>query len=128
MRSWLVAAAVLVPLAGCGGPRPILAGGRPVGYWVRALRDPDAGLRVKAVFKLGNVGPADPAAYPAVAAALDDADARVRGAAVQAVLKFGDQAREAVPALERLARQDPDPRVRAYATKALSNLRVGTSF
>jgi HEAT repeat protein len=107
---------------GCGRAQPTLAGGKPVSYWVEAVKSSDAKLRKEAVFKLGNVGPTDPTAFPAVASALDDQDAKVRCEAILAVLKFGAQAREVVPVLTRL-RQDPNSQVRDYAAKALDKLQ-----
>jgi vesicle coat complex subunit len=112
---------VLAVLAGGCGHAPTLAGGKPVSYWVEALQGPDPKLRQTAVFKLGNVGPADPAALPAVQGALKDRDARVRCAAVVALMKFGPVSREAVPALNEL-RHDRDAQVRAYAAAALGKL------
>ena len=108
---------------GCGKARPTLAGGKPVGYWVEALRDPDARVRKRAVAKLGNVGPGDPAVLPALLGALKDRDPGVRREAVLAVLKCGPAAGEAVPVLAELERTDPDPEVRARAARALERLR-----
>jgi HEAT repeat protein len=114
---------IAVLATGCGQPaQPISAGGKPVSFWVEALKDPDAKLRKKAVAKLGNVGQADPAALPAVLDALKDPDARVRTEAVQAVLKFGSGAKKAVPALTEL-QQDPDPQVRSSAVAVLGKVR-----
>jgi HEAT repeat protein len=111
-------------VAGCGKPpAPTLAGGKPVAHWVEAARGPDPRARKEAVFKLGNVGPADPTAFPAVTGALRDANPIVRREAILALLKFGPQAREAVPTLEELVHRDPDDRVRTSAAKALARLR-----
>jgi len=113
-----------VLLSGCGKAEPMLAGGKPVSYWVQALKDPDVKLRKKAAFKLGNVGPADAAAMPALVAALKDVDPRVRSEAVLALVKFGPDAREAVPALMEVQQRDRDALVRAQAGKALEKLRA----
>jgi HEAT repeat protein len=121
MKRLLAMMVVAASLSGCGQKPPPLAGGKPVSYWVEALRNPDPGLRKTAVFKLGNVGPADPAALPAVLAALKDRDALVRREAVLALVKFGPAAREAVPGLGELLR-DQDARVRLCAAKALEKL------
>jgi HEAT repeat protein len=110
--------------AGCGEARPTLAGGKPVSHWTGAIRDPDARVRRQAAAKLGNVGPADPAALPALTGALKDADAGVRREAILALVKCGPAAREAVPALEQLRQHDRDPQVRAYAARALEKLRA----
>jgi HEAT repeat protein len=109
--------------SGCGKAQPTLAGGKPVSYWVKVLRGPDAKLRKKAAFKLGNVGPTDATVLPALVRALKDADAGVRCEAILAVLKCGDEAKEAVPALTEVQRQDRDAKVRAYAAKALEKLQ-----
>jgi|SRR5262249_29666632 len=122
MKRVLPGVVLAVLLCGCGQQQPTLAGGKPVAYWVEAVKGPDARLRKTAVFKLGNVGPADPAVYPTVVAALQDRDPAVRCAAVVAVLKFGDQAQEAEPTLAEMAKRDHDAKVREYATKALARL------
>jgi HEAT repeat protein len=118
-------AVVAVWLSGCGRAEPTVAGGRPVSFWIEALQSPDAKLRQKAVFKLGNVGPADAAAYPALVSALNDAHADVRCEAIVALLKFGSTARDSIPVLIELQRQDRDARVRSHAARALEKLRGG---
>ncbi len=110
-------------LSGCGRAKPTLAGGKPVSYWVEALRGPDAQVRKKAVAKLGNVGRANPAAFPAVRGALTDPDPAVRLEAIRAVVKFGRDAAEAVPALTELSQRDADERVRTDAQRALEKVR-----
>jgi HEAT repeat protein len=119
--------AVLLAFAlGCGKSPPTLAGGKPVSHWVEVLHSsPDAGQRKEAAFKLGNVGPTDPTALPAVAAALKDRDPAVRREAIAALVKFGTAAQECVPALSELRDHDTDPKVRAYAAKALETLQRG---
>jgi HEAT repeat protein len=122
----LIGGAVLlaVAAAGCGGARPTMAGGKPVSHWTEALRDPNARVRKEAAARLGNVGPADPSALPALTGALRDADAAVRREAILALVKCGPAAREAVPALEELRQRDRDPQVRAHAGRALEALRA----
>jgi HEAT repeat protein len=122
MRLFVVAF-LLVLACGCGRKQPLLAGGKPVGYWVEALHDPDPGLRQKAASKLGNVGPADAAVLPALIEALRDADPHVRCEAILALVKFGSGAKAAIPALAEVERQDTDDRVRTYAAKALQRLQ-----
>jgi HEAT repeat protein len=112
-------------VAGCGGPIPTVVHGKPVDYWVKALHDPAARSRKRAVEALGNAGAADPAVVPALAGALRDRDAAVRGAAALCLLRIGPEAREAVPALEEAARTDRDRRVRTYAARALEKIRPG---
>jgi HEAT repeat protein len=124
MRRAVLTAAAAAFLAGCGPAAPTLSGGKPVSFWVNALSDPDPKTRKKAVDELGNVGAADPAAFPAVLSALkDDPDPSVRRDAIQAVIKFGPKAQEAVPALEDRKENDPDSLTRDYAARALDALQ-----
>jgi hypothetical protein len=121
-----VACLLLAPLAaGCGEVQSTLVGGKPITYWLQALHESNAKKRKEAVYKLGNVGSADPAAWPAVLAALQDTDATVRCEAILGILKFGAASQEAVPQLERLRRQDSSPRVRDYARQALERIDQG---
>src|SRR5207302_5505445 len=102
-----------VLLSGCGTAKPT----RPVGHWVQALQDPDPRMRKQAAFNLGNIGPADPTVFPALLGAFEDRDAKVRCEAIVALLKFGSDAKEAIPALTNIQRQDRDAKVRSYAAK-----------
>jgi len=105
--------------AGCGQPQGSLQShGKPVAHWLEELKKPDAKARKKAVTALAHVGKADPAALPAVIAAVKDADPSVRDAAVLALLNPGPAARDAVPALTE-AKEDPDATVRTHAARAL---------
>jgi HEAT repeat protein len=115
---------VLVLAAGCGGRAPLQSHGRPVGYWVEELRQPDARLRKKAVQALGHAAGADGQALTALIGALRDRDAAVRAETVLALLNLGPAAREAIPALEE-AQKDRDARVRTYCGKALEKIRGG---
>jgi HEAT repeat protein len=92
---------------------------------VEALRGPDPRARKQAALKLGNVGEADPAAFPALRDALRDPDPRVRCEVILALLKCGAQAREVVPSLEQVRRDDRDPQVRSHAARALEALAAG---
>lgn len=125
MRCLLVAA-LLVLLAGCSRQTPpTLAGGKPVSHWVEVLQSsPDAKVRKEAAFKLGNVGPTDPTAFPALVGALKDRDSVVRCEAILSLLKFGTAAQEVVPTLTELREKDHDPKVRNYAAKALEKLQA----
>jgi HEAT repeat protein len=111
----------LLVLIGCGPTPTTLSGGKSVSHWIAELQAPGAKQRQTAVFKLGNVGSADPAAFPAVLGALKDREARVRAEAILAVMKFGAVAQEALPALNDL-RADPDAEVRSRAARALQRL------
>ena len=102
-----------------------MSGGKPASYWVRAVHDPNVSLRKQAVVKLGNIGPADEAALPAVLAALRDREPAVRKEAILALLKFGHAGREALATLDDLQERDPDPKVRRYAGKVRKKLAGG---
>jgi HEAT repeat protein len=115
----ILTAILLISLSGCGAAQPKMAGVK----WAGALRDPDANVRKKAAFTLGNIGASDPAALPALIGALKDADAGVRCEAILGLLKFGPAASQAIPALAEIQRQDTDDRVRTYAAKALDRVR-----
>jgi HEAT repeat protein len=117
---------VAAGLSGCGTAAPTLAGGKPVSYWIEALQSPDAATRKHAVAKLGNVGNADPTAFPAVLEALRDRDAAVRREAILAVMKFGRAAQEAIPRLAEMQQKDRDSQVRTYATRALAGIKDGS--
>jgi HEAT repeat protein len=112
---FILFAILLISLSGCSRAQPTMAGSK----WTEALREPDAKLRKKAAFTLGNIGPSDPAVLPALLTALKDADAGVRCEAILALLKFGPDAKEAVAELTNLKLHDADAKVREYASKAL---------
>jgi HEAT repeat protein len=117
--------AVALVAAGCGQTPATLAGGKPVSHWVAALKDSSAKVRKTAVLKLRNVGPADPAALPALIGALKDRDAEVRREAILALANYGPGAREAVPLLTDLKQKDANARVRSDAAQALEKLQSG---
>ncbi len=119
---WVFISAATALAAGCGPATPTLSGGKPVSHWVQTLNDADPKKREEAVEKLGNVGPADPAAYPALAGALKDPSPRVRGAAILGLARGGSAAKAAEPALQDLKEHDPDAGVRDYAARALKTL------
>jgi HEAT repeat protein len=114
----------LTVVLGCTPAAPTRAGGKPTAHWLRALHAADPRERREAADKLGNVGPADPSACPALAAALADSDAGVRAAAILGLVRCGPAAKSAVPALAGLKEHDPDPGVRDYAARALAALQA----
>lgn len=120
---WVVAALILALNAGCGPAPPTLAGGKPVAHWLTVLHSPDPKERREAADKLGNVGPADAAACPALVEALRDPDAQVRGKAILGLTKCGAAAKSALPTLQDLQEHDPDAGVRDYAGKAIAKIQ-----
>jgi len=126
MRKSLVPGLVVclaVVVSGCGQAQPTMAGGKPVSYWLQALHDSEARQRKKAVCKLGNVGPANPATFPALITALKDPDGGVRCEAILALSKLGAGAGEAIPALTQVKLHDRNRQVRSYAAKLLEKLQ-----
>lgn len=124
MRRVLLPALVLAA-AGCGGravPTAKYFSGEPVPHWLGQAQSADPKARKKAVEVLGNVGPADPAAIPALTAAVRDPDPAVRDAAVLALSKNGPAAAGAAAALEEATR-DRDATVRVHAAAALDRVR-----
>lgn len=117
MRRVLVAI-VVISVIGCGKAPPTTR----VSYWVQTLRAPDAKVRKKAAFTLGNLGATDPSVVPALCGALTDAEAAVRCEAILALLKCGPEAASTVPALTDLRQGDPNAQVRRYAAKAIEKL------
>ncbi len=114
---------LVAALSGCTNKHgPVLAGGKPVAEWVRALSDPDVKFRKQAAEKLGNAGSIDPTVVPALCGALQDGDADVRCEAILALSKAGSAAAAAAEPLRTIGRQDPDSRVRSYAARALEKL------
>jgi HEAT repeat protein len=96
--------------------------GQPVEYWLEAIKSPNPQTRKKAADVLGNVGPIDPRAIPALIEAVRDKDPLVRDAAVLALSKIGPAANAAETALQQ-ATQDTDKTVRTHAAMALERVR-----
>ncbi len=115
----VVFATMLLSVSGCGRAQPTMAARK----WAEALHHANSKERKKAAFTLGNIGPSDPAVVPALMAALKDADAGVRCEAIFALVKCGPAAQEAIPDLTDTQNKDHDPKVRAYAAKALEKLK-----
>ena len=125
MRRFLIMVVLGVFLLGCGrsdGPREKYFSGEPVDHWLEAVKKPDAKVRKKATEVLGNVGPIDPRAIPALIEAVKDKDAKVRDVAVLSLSKIGPPAASAEPALQE-ATKDRDQAVRTHAAAALERVR-----
>lgn len=118
MRHFLLVM-VLLLLSGCGKETPSMAGEK----WAKALHAPDAKVRRKAAFTLGNIGPSDPAVLPALIGSLRDTDPGVRRETILALLKYGSEAKAAIQALTDVQDKDLDPKVREDAAKALEIMK-----
>jgi HEAT repeat protein len=119
----MMALIVMATFVGCGQPAaPKTAHYRPVSHWVKALKDPDAKVRRKAVRILGNVGTNDAAVIPSLIVALRDADVNVRNEAIVALMKIGAPAKEAIATLENIKAHDADAKGREYAGKAIDRI------
>ena len=91
--------------------------------WIDATRDQDREVRIKAVTCLGELnGQSDPA-LKAVGNALSDYDPSVRRAAITAIANGGTPAKEFIPALMRLSKDDQDRDLRDLAGVSVSRLR-----
>jgi hypothetical protein len=54
---------------------------------------------------------------------LKSSDARIRGASVRNLGHIGAAAADAIPQLEKLAKDDPEPKIRDSASKAVEKIR-----
>ena len=125
MRFASVAFVLSILALGCGGsdgPKDKYYYGEPVDHWLEASKSPDAKVRTKAATVLGNIGPVDPRAIPALIEAVKDRDAKVRAAAVLGLSKIGPAAVAAEAVLGEAAR-DKDASVRTHAATALERIR-----
>jgi HEAT repeat protein len=84
----------------------------------KALEDPAAIVRARALWALGIIGPDAGDAFPAICPFLTDDDAAIRLLAVMAVAEMPQQARAVRPQLAKLLR-DTEPQVRLHAARAL---------
>jgi HEAT repeat protein len=97
--------------------------GRSAQEWVTALRDSSAKVRRDAVPALARLVIESPKAEAALAGALDDRDAAVRAAIVEAFGNAGSRAHFiAVAPLLRVLQNDPVDSVRARAAWALGRV------
>ena len=92
--------------------------GRPLSEYGEKLRNASAAERAEVVRAIGSFGEDGAPVASAIAGALADPDAQVRGAAAWALSQIGAPAAAAVPALGR-ALFDSSPRVRSLAAVAL---------
>ena len=125
MRRAILALLLAALAVGCSRtdvPKEKYFEGEPIEHWLEAIKSPDAKTRKKAADILGNVGPVDPRAVPALIEAVKDKDAKVRDAAVLGLSKIGAPASAGESALEE-ATKDKDPTVRTHAATALTRVR-----
>lgn len=125
MRQSLAMLLVCLLLAACRRneePSEKHFGGKPVDRWLEAAKNPDPKTRKQAVEVLGNVGPIDERAIPALIEAVKDRDARVRDAAVLSLSKIGPPASAAESVLDAATR-DTDATVSKHAATALQRVR-----
>ena len=110
----------------------LLALGAPsVGPLTRALSDPDVGLRQMAVLTLsagirfGKLRPIGAETVTALIDTLADANSDIRDEAARALADLGPQAKNALPALRRMASDDPTDSVRLVARRAIDRIEAG---
>jgi hypothetical protein len=112
---------LLCLVLGCS-KTPLTVHDKPVSYWLDEAHDPDPASRKKAVTALGLAAAADHDAKSAVVDALNDSDASVRDTAVLALLNLGASASDAIADLKEMATNDPDPKVREHADRAVRRI------
>lgn len=88
-----------------------------------ALAPSPFGARAAALRALADHAPRDPAIVPWLCARIDDPDERLTLAGVAALGSTEDE--RALPALEKLAKENANPRVRVYAVEALTRIKAG---
>jgi HEAT repeat protein len=92
--------------------------GRPVSYWLSAVKGGADAVRVHAAHVLGEIGPESPEVVPTLIEALKDKDAIVCKEAAVSLGKIGPQAKSAAPELVRLL-EGGNPIVRRAAAASL---------
>ncbi len=117
MRGRTAFALVLCLLA-CGGCGKTKA----TDQLIEELKSPEEGERLKAVRLLQQRRGDAAKVVPAMIEALKDKGSDIRLSAAIGLGYFGDQAKDAIPALEKAAQSDQDSRVRKQASVALSRI------
>jgi hypothetical protein len=92
--------------------------GLPRHYWEAALNQEDANLRYQALLAVQN----DPASIPLMIDRLTDKVYLLREEAAVALGRFGPEASAALPALQRMAKEDGDRSCRQAAADALRRI------
>ena len=99
-----------------------------IGPLTQSLKDPDGGLRQMAVLTLsggirfGRLRPIPPETVAALIETLGDTDQDIRDEAARALADLGPQAKDALPALRRMADSDPAVSVRLVARRAIDQI------
>ncbi len=116
-RAWILSVWLIMATAILGTPQLLAQASES---WTAELNSPNAGRRAKAARKLGKSG--DPAAIPALIAAVADPSEKVRREVVIALSSL--RVRESLDGLIA-ATHDNDPEVRALAVKGLVGYYTG---
>lgn len=91
----------------------------------------DPMMRVGSLWALVHIQPGDSAvvakAVPELVKSLDSERQMVRAEVARTLASLGAAAKPALPALEKVARQDPDPQVRDTAAKAIEQIQKSAS-
>jgi len=115
VRIYAVLIFCLLACVGCGKTKS-------TDQLIEELKSPEEGERLKAV-RLLQQRRADAAkVVPAMIEALKDKGGDIRLSAAIGLGYFGEQAKDAIPALEKAAQSDQDSRVRKQAGVALSRI------
>lgn len=116
MRAWtlVVLFLCLAALGGCGKKKS-------TDELIQDLKSPQVGDRIKAVRLLPDRKGDAAKVIPALIESLKDKESDIRWSAAIGLGYFGEQAKDAIPALAA-ARHDRDARVREAAGKALSRI------
>ncbi len=91
--------------------------------WIKAIQDPDHDVRHRAVVSLGELNGQSETALKAVANVLEDHDPSIRRAAIEAVTRAGTPAKDYIPTLMRISKDDQDREIRDLASLSISKLK-----
>jgi hypothetical protein len=114
-RTWFVLLFCLLACGGCGKKKS-------TDELIRDLKASQEKDRIIAVRTLPQRKGDAAQVVPALIEALKDTHGDIRWSAAIGLGSFGEQARDAIPALQQAAQHDRDPRVREAAGKALSRI------
>ncbi|MGE3809069.1 MAG: HEAT repeat domain-containing protein [Gemmataceae bacterium] len=92
--------------------------GMPTHYWLDNMSSTNANMRYESILALDR----EKVAIPALSQRLDDEIPLLRQMAALALGRLGADAKEAVPALTKMMKDDADPSSRRAAEDALKNI------